>query len=98
MFYHTSMLAGDAVLLDRIQAVVPFHLKCRVKLLHLIILAARLISGVIDVARVHISYDVNDGGCDYRDSHAVSRKGVKSDGTHSFETRLALSILVWTQL
>ncbi|KAI8341144.1 hypothetical protein BC941DRAFT_415958 [Chlamydoabsidia padenii] len=62
------MLAGNTVLLSRILAVVAFHWKVRIKLLHLTLLLARFIVAVIDIAHVYITFDPIDGGCDYQDS------------------------------
>lgn len=82
------MVAGDAVLLHRILAVVPFYWKRRIKFVHVLVLLARVISGVVDVARVHISFNVNTGSCDYRDSHIVSTDHVREKtgySTHIYE-------------
>ncbi|KAI8344354.1 hypothetical protein BC941DRAFT_408444 [Chlamydoabsidia padenii] len=64
IFYQLSMTFGDAVILERIQAVMLWRWG------HLLILIVRLIIGMVDVPLAWIYLDLTSGVCTYED-HAV---------------------------
>lgn len=71
LLYHTSMVFGNAVLLDRVATIVPSHLTKRFEFAHYGILALRCVIGIIDTAIITVSAAENES-CIYRDNIAVS--------------------------
>ncbi|ORZ10827.1 hypothetical protein BCR42DRAFT_422106 [Absidia repens] len=88
------MVCGDAVLLDRIQAVFPFYWKSRIRVLHFSILAARLIVGIVDVTLIQIDFDEINGSCIYQDMHIVGIVYTTLDTAVDFYATCAICIVL----
>lgn len=71
-FYHIAILAGNAVLFNRTQAIIPRSIAKHTKWLHLLLTVARFLSGVLDVIYVNIHRDAT-GICDYEDNVTVNK-------------------------
>jgi uncharacterized membrane protein HdeD (DUF308 family) len=69
-FYHIAMTAGTAVLVARVQSIIPVFWQRRTNILHNIIILLRFFVGVVDTALIHISA-FDDGSCKYRDEEFV---------------------------
>ncbi|CAO3585804.1 unnamed protein product [Absidia cylindrospora] len=94
VFYHISMVCGDAVLLDRIQAVLPFYWKSRIRILHLSILAARLIAGIVDATLIQIDFDEVNGSCIYQDMHIAGIVYTTLDTVVDFYATCAICVVL----
>ncbi|KAI8380839.1 hypothetical protein BD560DRAFT_387289 [Blakeslea trispora] len=60
------MVAGDFVLLCRVQSVVPIDWRKRSQILHYTLIAIRLLIGIVDVVLIRITV-YSTGACDYED-------------------------------
>ncbi|CAO3647260.1 unnamed protein product [Cunninghamella echinulata] len=69
-FYHIAILAGNAVLFNRTQAIIPNSMAKYTKWFHLLLTLARFLSGVLDVIYVNIYRDLT-GVCDYEDNVTI---------------------------
>lgn len=70
IFYHIAMTAGTAVLVFRVNSIIPIHWK-RVSLIaHILMVVFRLLIGIVDTCVVIVG-TFDDGTCDYDDPKYV---------------------------
>ncbi|CAO3629392.1 unnamed protein product [Cunninghamella blakesleeana] len=69
-FYHVAILAGNAVLFNRTQAIIPSSIAKYTKWLHLSFTVGRLVSGILDIIYVNIYRDAS-GICQYEDDVTI---------------------------
>ncbi|CEG67429.1 hypothetical protein RMATCC62417_03862 [Rhizopus microsporus] len=71
LFYHIAMAAGNAVLVSRVQAIIPFQYKRIAYIFHWTVTVLRLALGIVDACVIVITNNP-DGSCLYADNQYVT--------------------------
>ncbi|CAO3654484.1 unnamed protein product [Mucor fragilis] len=98
IFYHISCLSAISILLLRAKVVIPSHHQMLFNIIHVLILVARAVVGILDIIYSHIWSDVAIGVCRYKDKHEIAVVYTLLDTVIDFYVSIVITVILITHI